>query len=148
MEQCCFLLKSFFNIDNFLKEVEACLANLTRRSVQSSTRHLQCLLPCTVNVYIPGPSMSTTLDRQCLLPWTKPWTSHLLRKKESQKRAFLRPTSYRKAFAPKLQNMVSDLIEQDCKGYQNRLLGSRKSGMIFQHLKSLLKHSNFPFEME
>ena len=60
----------------------------------------------------------------------------------------MRPTSYRKTFVAKLQNLVSELIEQDSKEYQNRLLGSRATGLIFKQLKSLTKDSNFPSELE
>ena len=60
----------------------------------------------------------------------------------------MRPTSYRKTFVAKLQNLVSELIEQDCKEYQNPLPGSQATGLIFKHLKSLAKDSNFPSEME
>ena len=121
MEQTLFLSTCFTNIDKFYEELEEYQANLIRRNVPSRTRH-----------------------RQCLPPWIKPSTSHLLRKLETQKkRLVLRPTSYRKSFVAKLQKLVSELIEQDCKEYQNHLPGSRTTGLIFKHLKRLIKDSNF-----
>ena len=68
--------------------------------------------------------------------------------RDLKRRLVLRPISYRKAFVAELQHLVSELIEQDLKKYQNRLLGSRITGLIFKHLKSVTKDSNFPFEME
>ena len=125
-EQTPFLPTCFTNFDNFYEELEEYVANLIRRNVPSRTRH-----------------------RESLPPWIKPSTSHLLRKLETQRKRFvLRPTSYRKTFVAKLQSLVSELIEQDRKEYQNSLLGSRATGLIFKHLKSLTKDSNFPSEME
>ena len=126
MEQTPFLPTCFINIDNFYEELEEHLANLISRNVPSRTRHRQS---------------PPSLDQ------TKHVTS-VTKIRDPKKRLVLRHASYRKTFVAKMQNLVSELIEQDRKEYQNRLLGSRATRLIFKHLKSLKKDSNFAYEME
>ena len=90
-----------------------------------------------------------TSHRQTLPPWIQPSTSHELKKLETQKRLLsTRPTSYRKSYVCQLENMVTELCEQDRIDYQNKLLGSRSTHRIFKHLKHLNKSAIIPLVVE
>ena len=90
-----------------------------------------------------------TSHRQTLPRWIQPSTSHELKKLETQKRLLsTRPTSYRKSYVCQLENMVTELCEQDRIDYQNNLLGSRSTHRIFKHLKHLNKSAIIPLVVE
>ena len=92
-------------------------------------------------VYVPR----RTRHRQCLAPWITSHTSNLLKQLKTEKALLERKfNSYRKQQVQKLENLVTDLSEQDRKEYQEKLLSTRNTDAIFKHLKCLNKSPSLP----
>ena len=69
--------------------------------------------------------------------WTSCGTSNIIYKLKIQKCLLgNKPTSYRKQFVLKLENQVSDSAKENRFVYQEKLLGSKNTDGIFEHLKS------------
>ena len=87
-----------------------------------------------------------TRHRQSFFPWISAFTSNLIKKKlRTQERLPERkPTSYRKAAVVKLECLVSESAEADKKDYQENLMFTRNTDVIFKHLKSLKKSPSLP----
>ena len=89
-----------------------------------------------IEVYVPR----RTRHRQCLAPWITSHTSNLLKQLKTEKALIERkPTSYRQQQVHKLENLVTDLSEQDLKKYQEKLLSTRNTDAISKQLKCLNK---------
>ena len=94
-----------------------------------------------VETYVPR----RTRHRQGLPPWISAFTSNLMKKLKTQKRLLERkPTSYRKAAVMKLENLVTESAEADRKDYQEYLMSTRNTDVIFKHLKSVNKSPILP----
>ena len=89
-----------------------------------------------------------TRHRQSLPRWISAFTSNLMKRLKTQKRLLERkPTSYRKAAVMKLENLVTESAEGEGKDYQENLLSTRNTDVIFKHLKSLNKSPTLPMQV-
>ena len=64
--------------------------------------------------------------------------------KTQKKLLVKKPTSYQKAAVMKLENLVTESAEADRKDYQENLMSTRNTDVIFKHLKSLNKSPSLP----
>ena len=86
-----------------------------------------------------------TRHRQSLPPWITPSTSNLMKKLNTQRKLVAnKPMSYRKNIVRKLQNVVTEAAEIDRCNYQEKIMSTRDTSVIFKHLKSLNKSPNLP----
>ena len=93
-----------------------------------------------VETYLPR----RTRHRQSRPPWISAFTSNLMKKLKTQKKILERkPTSYRKAAVMKLENLVTESTEADRKNYQENLMSTGNTDVIFKHLNSLNKSPIF-----
>ena len=80
-----------------------------------------------------------TKHRKQLPPWIMPSTSNLTKKLKTQRELLnKKPTNYRKLKVTKLENLVTELCENDRVAYQE-LLATRDTNLLFKHVKSLSK---------
>ena len=56
----------------------------------------------------------------------------------------LKPTSYRRNLILSLDKMVEEAVEEDRVNYQENLMSTRNTHLIFKHFKSLKKIRNSP----
>lgn len=122
MKQNPFVPICFSNIDQMLKQLYEYLENLFESYVPRRTAH-----------------------RQQLPPWITPSTSNLMKKLATQKRLLeTKPTSYRQRTVSHLESVVLESAEIDRANYQQSLLGTGNTDIIFKHLKSLNKSASLP----
>ena len=55
-----------------------------------------------------------------------------------------KPASYRKDIVRKFQNIVTEAAKIDRCNYQEKIMSTRDTSVIFKHLKSLNESSNLP----
>ena len=85
-----------------------------------------------------------TKHRKQLPPWIMPSTSNLMKKLKTQRELLnKKPTNYRKLKVTKLENLVTELCENDRVAYQE-LLATRDTNLLFKHVKSLSKSATIP----
>ena len=97
-----------------------------------------------VNQHVPR----RTRRRQSLPPWVTPSTSNLMNKLRTQTRIYkLKPTSYRRNLILSLNKMVEEAVEEDRVNYQENLMSTRNTHLIFKHFKSLKKLETLPKTM-
>ena len=86
-----------------------------------------------------------TRRRQSLPQWVTPSTSNLMNKLRTQTRIYkLKPTSYRRNLILSLDKMVEEAVEEDRVNYQENLMSTRNTHLIFKHFKSLKKSETLP----
>ena len=97
-----------------------------------------------VNQHVPR----KTRRRQSLPPWVTPSTSNIMNKLRTQTRIYkLKPTSYRRNLILSLDKMVEEAVEEDRVNYQENLMSTRNTHLIFKHFKSLKKSETLPKTM-
>ena len=137
-------IRSFGNADyngmnKFLKEKPFQL--ICHTNVNKMCEDFYQYVDKVVETYVPR----RTRHRQSLPPWISAFTSNLMKKLKTQKRLLERkPTSYRKAAVMRLENLVTESAEADRKDYQENLMSTRNTDVIFKHLKSLNKPPTLP----
>ena len=86
-----------------------------------------------------------TKHRQKISPWIMPSTSNLMKKLKTQRELLnKKPTNYRKLKVTKLENLVTELCENDRVAYQKELLATRDINLLFTHVKRLSKSATNP----
>ena len=86
-----------------------------------------------------------TRHRQSLPPWITPSTSNLMKKMNTQRKIVAnKPTSYRKNIARNFPNVLTEAAEIDRCNYQEIIMSTSDTSVIFKHLKSLNKSPNLP----
>ena len=86
--------------------------------------------------------------RQLLPPWVTPSTSNLMNKLRAQTRIYkLKPTRYRRNLILSLDKMVEEAVEEYRVNYQENLMSTRNTHLIFKHFKSLKKSETLPKTM-
>ena len=82
---------------------------------------------------------------KCLPPWISKFTSNLLAKLNTQRiLSKLKPTNYKREQVTKLENLITELSEQDNEKNQTKLFHFRKLDRIFKHLKNPKKSPSLP----
>ena len=75
-----------------------------------------------------------TRRRQSLPPWITPSTLNIMNKLRTQTRIYkLKPTSYRRNLIPSLDEMVKEAVEGDRLNYQEDVMSTRNTHLIFKH---------------
>ena len=83
--------------------------------------------------------------RQSLPPWITPSASNLMKKLNTQRKLVAnKPMSYRKNIVRKFQNVVTEAAEKDWCNYQEPIMSTRDTSVIFKHLKSPNNSPNLP----
>ena len=86
-----------------------------------------------------------TRRRQSLPPWITPSTSNIMNKLRRQTRIYkLKPTSYRRNLILSLDKMAKDAVEEDRLNYQENVMSTPNTHLIFKHFKSLKKSETLP----
>ena len=86
-----------------------------------------------------------TRDRQSLPPWITQSTTNLMEKLNTQRKLVAKkPTSYRKNIVRKNQNVVTEVAEIDWCNYQEKIMSTRDTSVIFKHLKNFNNSPNLP----
>ena len=86
-----------------------------------------------------------TRHSQSLPPWITPSTSNLMKKLNTQhKLVASKPTSYRKNIVRKFQNVVTEAAKIVWCNYQEKIMSTRDTTVIFKHLNRLNRSPNFP----
>ena len=112
----------YTNINNICEEMYDFFDKIAQATIPKRTRH-----------------------RQSLPPWITPSTSNLMRKLNTQRKLVAnKPTSYRKNIVRKFQNLVTEAAEIDRCNYQEKIMSTRDTSVIFERLKSLNKSPNLP----
>ena len=89
-----------------------------------------------------------TRRRQSLPPSITPSTSNIMNKLRTQTRIYkLKPTSYRRNLILSLDKLVKEAVEEDRVNYQENLMSTRNTHLIFKHFKSLKKSETLPKTM-
>ena len=97
-----------------------------------------------VNQHVPR----RTRRRQSLPPWVTPSTSNIMNKLRTQTIIYqLKPTSYRRNLNLSVDKMVEEAVEEDRINYQENLMSTRNTHLIFKHFKSLKKSETLPKTM-
>ena len=85
----------------------------------------------------------STRQRQSLPPWITPSTSNLMKKLNTQRKLEAnKPTSYRKNIVGKFRNIVTEALKIDRCNYEEKVMKTRDSSLIFKHLKNFSKSLN------
>ena len=112
----------YTNINTMCKEMYDFCDKVAQATIPQSTRH-----------------------RQSLPPWITPSTSNLRKNLNTQgKLVANKPTSCRKNVVRKFQNVVTEAAEIDRCNYQEKIMSTRDTSVIFKHLKCLKKSANLP----
>ena len=107
----------YTNINNMCKEMYDFFDKVAQATIPKRTRH-----------------------RQSLPPWITPSRSILMKKLNTQRKLVAnKTTSYRKNIVRKFQNFVTEAAKIDRCNYQEKIMSTRDSNVIFKHLKSLNK---------
>ena len=86
-----------------------------------------------------------TRHRQSQPPWITKSTSNLMKKLSTQwKLVANKPVSYRKRIVRKFQNIATEAAGIDRCNYQEKIMSTRETSVIFKHLKSLNKSPKLP----
>ena len=84
-----------------------------------------------------------TTQRQSVPFRITPSTSNLTKKLNTQRKLVTnKPTSYRKNLVRKFQNVVTEATEMDRCSYQEKIMSTRDTSVIFKHLRILNKSAN------
>ena len=59
----------------------------------------------------------------------------------------MKPTSYRRNLILSLDKLVKEAVEEDKLNYQEKVMSTRNTHLIFKHFKSLKKSETFPKTM-
>ena len=90
------------------------------------------------DIFIQKHIPQRTKHRQQLPTWIMPSTSNLMKKLKTQRELLNRkPTNYRKLKVTKLENFITELCENDRVAYQEELLATRDTNLLFKHVKRL-----------
>ena len=86
-----------------------------------------------------------TKHRQQLPTWIMPSTSNLMKKLKTQRELWnKKPTDYRKLKVTKLENLVTELCENDRVAYQEEILATRDTNLLFKHVNFFSNLQPFP----
>ena len=97
-----------------------------------------------VNQHVPR----RTRRRQSLPPWITPSTSNIMNKLRTQTRMYKsKPTSYRRNLNLSLDKIGKEAVEEDRLFYQENVMSTRNTHLIFKHFKSLKKSETLPKTM-
>ena len=90
------------------------------------------------------------MHRQKLPPWVSPKTSNLIKILETKQKQFdSRPTPHLQETITNFENSLMQNMELERVEYQESILVSRNTNLIFKHFKNLKKQkSSLPREME
>ena len=112
----------YTNINNMCEEMYDLFDKVSQATIPKRTRH-----------------------RPSLPAWITSGSSNLMKNLNTQRKLVAnKPTSYRKNIVRKIQNFVTEAAEIDCCNYQEKIMSTRHTSVIFKHLKSFNKSSNLP----
>ena len=89
--------------------------------------------------------LKRTRHRQSLPPWIEPSAFNLTKKLHTMRKLVAnKRTSFWKIIARNFRNVVTEAAKIDRCNYQEKIMSTRDSSVIFKHLKSLNKPPNLP----